>query len=238
MKQNITQYLMVVLLVVGAYMVGVYKTKSEYLEKGQLAQVAQVAGEQAGQPEQKTEVTEEEWNKLTGAGYSYVIGDESAPVTIVEFTDYQCPFCERYYTDTYGKLKADYIETGKVRYIARDLPLPFHPNAEPAAVAARCAEEQGKGVAMHDQLFEEQESWVDLSDATDKLVSLASAVGVNQAAFRACMEGGVAKAAVGSDTALAAQVGASGTPTFVINGKMLVGAQPYAAFQSVIDAEL
>ena len=82
------------------------------------------------------------------------LGDPEAPITLVEFTDYQCPFCRRFYTNTLSKIKAQYIDTGKVRLVLRDLPLAFHSKARPAAKATHCAGEQGKYWEMHDALFE------------------------------------------------------------------------------------
>jgi len=240
MKQNITQYLMIVALVVGAYMVGVYKTKVEYLEGGAPGQVAQVAGDQVdapAQPEQKTELSAEEWGSIQENGV-YVYGEDSAPVTIVEFTDYECPFCARYIEDAYSDIKTNYIDTGKVRYIVRDLPLPFHANAELAAASARCAVNDGKYEAMHDMLFAKQAVWAAETDATETFVTYATGMGMNANSFRTCLTSDDVVAAVKADSALAATVGASGTPTFFVNGTALVGAQPYAAFEAMIEAEL
>ena len=86
-------------------------------------------------------------------------GDEDAPVTIVEWSDFECPFCTRFYTETLGKLEEKYINTGKVKFVYRDFPLGFHANAQKAAEAAECAGEQGKYWEMHDKLFEKQAEW-------------------------------------------------------------------------------
>lgn len=237
MKQNLTQYVLIALLVVGAYLVGVYKTKVEFLENGAPAQVAQVAGEQAA-PEEKSELTSEEWDKALGEGYAYSFGDENAPVVLVEYTDYQCPFCQRYVNDTYGKIKENYVDTGKVRYVVRDLPLPFHANAEGAAVAARCAASQGRYLEMHDKLFATQSEWEELADATKTFVGYAGELGMNTQTFASCMEDESVVDAVQADADLASELGATGTPTFAINGQLLVGAQPYVSFESLIDSLL
>ncbi|MEF9475845.1 MAG: DsbA family protein, partial [Candidatus Mariimomonas ferrooxydans] len=84
------------------------------------------------------------------------MGDSDAPVTIIEFSDFQCPFCRRSYTDTLPQIKANYVDTGKVKLVYRDFPLSFHPAAQPAAEAFECAEEQGKEWELHDKLFDEQ----------------------------------------------------------------------------------
>src|SRR5277367_6195365 len=82
----------------------------------------------------------------------YSLGRDDAPVTVVEFADYQCPFCRKFHSETFAEIKKNYIDTGKVRYVSRDLPLDFHPNAAPAAQAARCAGEQHKFWEMHDAI--------------------------------------------------------------------------------------
>jgi protein-disulfide isomerase len=238
MKQNITQYLMIALLVVGAYMVGVYKTKVEYLENGAPGTVAQVAGEQAAVPEEKVELTEEEWKQATEGEFAYGYGDPEAPVTLVEYTDYQCPFCARFFEQTYEQLKTTYVDTGKVRYIMRDLPLPFHANAKDAAIAARCAGKQGKYLEMHDKLFGSQTDWSEVADAIEKFSAYAGELGMNTSQFSSCMTDQAVATQVDNDTNLASQLGATGTPTFIINGKLLVGAQPYTAFEAMIDGEL
>ncbi len=90
------------------------------------------------------------------------IGRDTAPVVIVEFSDFQCPFCERFFTQSFGKIKSDYIDTGKVQFVYRDFPLSFHPHAEKAAVAAECAFQQGKWEEFHNLLFQKQNDWVNL----------------------------------------------------------------------------
>ena len=162
-----------------------------------------------------------------------VMGDEDADVTIIEFSDYQCPFCEKFYSQTLPLLKKDYIDTGKVKLVYRDYPLPFHPFAEKAAEAANCAGEQGKYFAMHDKIFDNQASL-----SVDNLKLWAQQIGLDANKFNSCLDSGKMAAEVAKDLADANAAGASGTPTFFINGKRLVGAQPFAAFKTVIDEEL
>jgi protein-disulfide isomerase len=161
------------------------------------------------------------------------IGDADAPVTIVEFSDFECPFCGAFFSDTYAQLKKDYIDTGKVRLVFRDYPLSFHPMAKPAAVAASCANEQGKFWAYHDTIFQNQST---LSDANLKV--WAGQVGLDVAAFTACVGSGTREAEIDADIAAGTSFGVSGTPSFFINGKLVVGAQPFSAFKTAIDAEL
>jgi len=240
MKQNITQYLMIGLLVAGAYLVGVYKTEVEYLKNGAATgQVAEVAGEKVDvqQPKEKSELTEEEWQAVT-ANPAMVVGEEKAPVTIVEFTDFQCPFCDRYVTQAYQDIQENYVKTGKVRYMYQDLPLSFHQNAEAAAVAARCAGKDDKYLLMHDKLFSSQSVWGEMKDPTETYVTYAKEMGVSEAGFRACLSDAKVLQDVRDSAALAEKVGATGTPTFYINKTALIGALPFTAFEELIEAKL
>ncbi len=234
MKQSLTQYVMVIMLVVGAYLLGVYKTKTEFLEKAP-EQVAPSAQQVA--PEEKKTLSDDEWNKVL-VNPVYAKGSVDAKVTIVEFTDFQCPYCKRFVDETYNLIMKNYVESGKVRYLYRDLPLSFHRNAELAAIASRCSVVGGKFEAMHSALFTNQAAWSELADPTETFVGYASKVGLNQSSFRTCLTSAEVKTAVKADLALATSVGASGTPTFIINGQVLVGAQPYASFETLIESLL
>lgn len=165
-------------------------------------------------------------------------GATNAKVTIVEFSDFQCPFCERFYTDSYQQIKKDYLDTGKsVQFIFANFPLSFHPNAQPAANAAACAEEQGKFWDYHDKLFTNQTS---LGDASYK--QWAQDLGLNAAQFNTCYDTKKYDNTITAETRLGSQVGVSGTPTIYIVGpkgsQQIVGAQPYATFKAAIEAAL
>jgi protein-disulfide isomerase len=170
--------------------------------------------------------------KLNLEGFA-MLGSKEAPLTIVEFTDYQCPFCQRFHTTSFGDLKKNYIDTGKVRFYSRDLPLDFHPNAMRAAEAARCANEQGQFWKLRD-VMGANPSKLDL----DSLLADAADLKMDVNAFRACVESEKYKNAVQTDVMEAMKIGASGTPTFVIgrstpdgvDGELVVGAQPYPMF--------
>jgi protein-disulfide isomerase len=157
-------------------------------------------------------------------------GPADAPVTIVEFSDYQCPFCKR--SETYIK---EVLEKygDKVRLVYRDFPLGNHPNATDAARAARCAGEQGKYWDMHGEIFANQSK---LSRAD--LKALANKTGVNQPRFDACLDSAKYEADVKKDMLAGQDLGVDGTPTFFINGRRLVGAQPFEKFKEIIDQEL
>lgn len=158
-------------------------------------------------------------------------GPGKAPITIVEFADFECPFC----ATGQASLQAVKEKYGdKVRVIFRDYPLGFHPNAEPAAVAARCAGQQGHYWAMHDALFAlEARLPEDFARATAGQIK-----GMDMKVFEACLGDPAVLAKVQADAAFGAQVGVEGTPAFFINGIPLSGAQPPAAFFEIIDAEL
>ena len=230
-KNDLVNYLLVGLLVVGAYFLGSYKTKYELLKtngrgKGQ--------EEVQAQPEKKTELGEAEWKEILQNPVA-VKGSESAPVTIVEFTDYQCPFFDRYFQETYPSIMKEYVDKGKVRYVIRNLPLPFHQHAEEAAIAAYCAGQKGQYWEMHDKLFREQQAWEKANNAVELFAKYGDELGVD---IRDCQKDKQAKEVIGKDLELARKIGANGTPTFFINGKMLVGAQPYSTFKAMIEAAL
>jgi len=167
-----------------------------------------------------------------------VKGEKNAKVTMVEFSDYQCPFCKRYAEETMAQIEKEYIASGKVRYIVRDLPLEFHQFAQAAAEAAKCAGAQGKYFEYGDQLFANQDSWSKEADVSKTFSGYAATLGLNGAKFSQCLTNGEQKAAVEADAALAKKAGLGGTPSFVINAKILVGAQPFVQFKAAIDEAL
>lgn len=174
-----------------------------------------------------------------------VKGDANAKLTLVEFTDYQCPFCSRHYRDTMPQLIKDYVDTGKVKYVLREFPLEsIHPLAFKASEAALCAGDQGKYWEMHSRLFTNQNAL-----AAAQLPGHADAVGLDAGKFKSCLDSGKFAAKVRKDLGDAQKAGATGTPTFFLgrtdpNGKevksvrKMVGAQPYAAFKDAIDTLL
>src|SRR5258707_1058166 len=172
-----------------------------------------------------------------GTGW-YAMGREDAPVTMVEFTDYQCPFCRRFESDSFAQLKKDYIDTGKVRFVSRDLPLDFHPNAPAAAMAARCAGDQHRFWEMRDAMM--LDTATDLGP--DSILKYGQKTNLDMTAFRGCLSDKKYTSAIQKDTADAGTLGISGTPSFVIGktakdeiaGVRIVGAVPYTVFESTI----
>jgi protein-disulfide isomerase/ABC-type proline/glycine betaine transport system permease subunit len=178
-----------------------------------------------------------------------VIGDKNAPVTIVEFSDYECPFCKRHFTDTYPQIKKEYIDTGKVKLVFRDLPLSFHdPMATKEAMAADCVRDQGGDDAyfkMHDLMYTNTTSnGTGLTE--DQIYQYAGEAGANADEVKQCVESGKFKDEIAKDIADGAKVGATATPTFFIGktdgnkimGTPLIGAYPYQNFKDLIDKNL
>ncbi|MFH1770643.1 MAG: thioredoxin domain-containing protein [archaeon] len=162
-----------------------------------------------------------------------VKGDPNAPVTIVEWSDFECPFCARFYTETLGQIQTNYIDTGKVKLVYRDFPLSFHQNAQKAAEAAECAGEQGKYWDMHDKLFEDG-----VTGGVTAFKQYAADLGLNTANFNSCLDSGQMTSEVQQDMRDGSNAGIRGTPGFIINGQLVSGAQPYAAFEQAIEKAL
>lgn len=170
-----------------------------------------------------------------------VLGNPDAPVTIVEFSDFQCPYCRRFWQETVPQLKSEYLATGKAKFIYRDFPLSqIHPGAMPAAEGAECAGDQDRYWDMHDVVFAEQarqgQGTVEFGVADIK--KWAAEIGLNMPAFNECLDSGKYRQEVEKDYADGANAGVSGTPATFINGRLVTGAQPFAAFKQIIDEEL
>ena len=157
------------------------------------------------------------------------LGEEDAPVTIIEFSDLQCPFCKRFFDQTLSQLKTNYIDTGKVKFVYRDFPLDsIHPQARPAALAAECANEQDKFWEYHDLLFQKQDEWV--NTGTPLFKQYAKDLGLDSDQFDTCLDSRKYEDEVQKDLNDGSSAGVQGTPSFFINGVQLSGAQPYASF--------
>lgn len=161
------------------------------------------------------------------------IGSENAPVVIIEFSDYQCPFCQRFYKQTEKRLLEEY--RGKIKLVYRDFPLEqIHPLALNASVAANCAGEQGKYWELHDLLFENVQEW----SKTGNFTKYAMELGLDVDKFEACLSNKSMVDEVRKDLQDGLKAGVTGTPTFFINGIPVTGAQPYEVFKQIIDQEL
>jgi len=164
-----------------------------------------------------------------------VLGDENAPVTIIEFSDYQCPFCSRFWSQTLPLIKSEYIDTGKVKFVYRDFPLSsIHPMAQSAAEAAECV----RDAAGNDEAYFEYHDTVFANQQLLSIANLNSWAKEQGYDITECLSSGEFRSEVSKDTADAQAAGGRGTPYFVINGNPLSGAQPFSAFQQIIEAEL
>lgn len=198
-------------------------------------------GEEAGGDTQRqpasTPVSADSVTSRADAGR--IQGSPSAPVWIVEISDFQCPFCKTWHDEVYATLRREFIVPGTVRLAYINYPLPNHANALPAAEAAMCASAQNRFWEMHDGLFDAQGTWGPLPNAAVVFDSIARAKGVDVAAMRGCIESGAARALVLADAERAQESGVQGTPSFVIGGDvMLRGMQPIEAFRRAIGEKL
>ena len=167
-----------------------------------------------------------------GSGPS--LGSASAPITIIEFSDFQCSFCRKFWAETLPKLKEAYINTGKAQFSYRHFAI-LGKHSEQAALASECAAEQRKFWEYHDQLFKNQGG---LAFTESRLKQYARDIGLDVGVFGTCLETGKYRQKVERETEAAANLGGRGTPLFIVNQRPLVGAQPYSVFQKIIDEEL
>lgn len=178
-----------------------------------------------------------------------VLGDKNAPLTLIEFSDYECPFCKRSFDQVLPELKKNYIDTGKLKLVYRDFPLSFHANAHKEAEAAECARSQSDDATyfkFHDQIFTRTTS-NGYGLALSQLPIIAQSLGLNVSQFERCLDSGKFKGEVDKDTDDGSAAGVSGTPAWfigksskdgTIDGTLVVGAQPFSTFKIIIDEEV
>jgi protein-disulfide isomerase len=199
----------------------------------ELRQIRQLLEKQQAKPAPQAQEDAPTKAKITSLSGVSMLGSKNAPLTIVEFTDYQCPFCQQFHVTAFAQLKKAYIDTGKARFFSKDMPLDFHPNAMRAAMAARCAGEQGKFWELRDTMGANPNS-LDM----EHIVGFGADLKMDIRALRACIDGGKYKEPVQSDVLEAMKIGANGTPTFVVgksvgdgvDGELVVGAMPFQMF--------
>lgn len=152
-------------------------------------------------------------------GHLPTLGESNAKVVVVEFTDFQCPYCKSFLDNTFGKIKNDYVQTGKVRFAVRHFPLSGHTNAQKAGEAAECANEKGKFWDYHNTLFAKQSDWASKSqsDVVNAFADYANDMGMNREEFKICVESGKFASAVTSDLSYGQSQGVSATPEVFIN---------------------
>lgn len=164
-------------------------------------------------------------------------GVATAPVTVYEMSDFQCPYCRRFATETFPTIEKEYIATGKIQWIFINFPLTtLHPNAMAAAEFASCAATLGRFWPTHDMLYAKQEAWAPLKDAGQFFMAQAAALGLKREAMLSCLQSGSARKLVEADAAGAVRAGAGSTPTFYIEGGMMAGAQPITVFRPILDS--
>jgi len=177
-------------------------------------------------------------NEQVSADDDPYMGSSKAQLTLIEFSDFQCPFCKNFFNNTLPEIKRNYIDTGKIRLVYRDFPiLAIHKSAQKAAEASECAYEQGKFWEYHDTLFINQKVW-EIDNTTTELKNYASALNLDINKFNTCLDSGKYYSEVTNDIKDGTKAGVTGTPTFFINSIKIVGAQPYDTFKNIIEAEL
>ncbi len=174
------------------------------------------------------------------------IGDTNAPVQFYEFSDFQCPFCRRFYTESLSQLENEYVKTGKVLFVYKDFPLDqIHPGATPAAMGAECARDQNKWREIHNKIFDEQNKQgggtIDFS--VDDVKQWASEIGLDTTTFNQCLDSNKYLEEVQKDFQEGVNAGVGGTPTFFIGNSQkgftsIVGAQPYSVLKQAIEQQL
>lgn len=164
-------------------------------------------------------------------------GSPTAPIRVVEMSDFQCPWCRKFTLETSAALDSEYVRTGKVHWIFLNLPIPqLHPNAVAGAELAMCAAGRGKFWPMHDLLYRNQDTWAPLRDPEPYLLTLVDSLRIPRDSILPCLRAGEARALVERDANAAARVGATSTPSFLIEGALLTGAYPVEVFRHVIDS--
>jgi protein-disulfide isomerase len=166
-------------------------------------------------------------------------GVATAPVTVYEMSDFQCPYCRRFALETFPTLEREYIATGKVRWVFINFPLTsVHPNAVAAAEVALCASRQGAFWPVHDLLYRHQETWAPLKEPGPFLTTLADSAGISRKALLACLAAPGTQQEIRAEAEGAERAGASSTPSFYIEGGLMAGAHPAEVFRRVLDSVL
>jgi protein-disulfide isomerase len=175
--------------------------------------------------------------KITLKDDAPFLGNKDAKVVVVEYADYQCPFCEKWFKEVYPQLKSKYIDTGKIKFVFQDFAF-LGPDSTTAAEAAQCAKEQGKFWQYHDYLFSNQGPEHGGWAKAENQKNFAKAMGLNTSKFNSCLDTHKYAQEVQNQTAAGKSYGVTGTPTTFVNGKIFVGAQPFSTFEQAIEAEL
>ncbi len=165
------------------------------------------------------------------------LGDKNAKVTLIEFADFQCPYCERWFQQVESQIVQQYVQTGKLTFVYKHSAF-LGQESSWSAQAAECAADQGKFWEYHDELFKQQNGENQGAFTKDKLIGFAQTLELDMSTFTSCLNNDETLARVQADTQEGQQASVNGTPTFFINGQRIVGAQPYSTFQAAIDKAL
>ena len=220
-----------------------YVTQSEF--NGLLVQLQQQLGQQPQVPTGAAPPTPPQ-NIAVSLDDDPMLGDPNAPVTLIEFSDFQCPFCSKFHRETLPLIISQYVDTGKINFVYRDFPIDsIHPNARITHIASECADEQQNFWPYHDILFERQSEWnrLDSASAVNAVVEYASMLSLNIDEFSACLNSPEINREINADKSQGIEYGVSGTPAFFIgneqSGYMHVnGAKPFDAFAQIIEQKL
>lgn len=226
--------ILIVLLLVASFLLGALSTKlaANQNSTGNPKTSAQPNSPQTApnQPAPGAKVNVEK-------GHLPILGNKNAKVTIIEFADFQCPFCERFFKDAEPNIIKDYANTGKIKFAFRHYAF-LGQESTWAAEASECANEQSKFWEFHNYLYNHQGPENSGAFAKDKLIGFATSLGLNTDQFSSCLNSDKYAKQVADDLAAGQKAGVNGTPTTFLNGQPLVGAQPYSAFKTLIDQEL
>lgn len=223
--------LLMILLLLAAFFLGRLTAQVQYLQKGATTTTAAIA--QAG-----TTTTPAPGQKVNvDPGHLPLLGNKNAKVTVIEFADFQCPFCEQWLKNVEPSLIKDYVNTGKVKFAFRHYAF-LGQESTWAAEASECANEQGKFWDYHDYLYNNQGQENSGTFTKDKLIGFATTLGLNTDQFSSCLSSDKYAKNVSDDLSAGQKAGVSGTPSTFVDGQIIVGAQPYATLKQMIDAEL
>ncbi len=231
---------LVLILIIFAFFLGLLTNKVIYLEQQVKNTTVAAAGAGAQNP-QPAAPTPPAVVKNLSQGQLPILGNKDAKVTMIEFSDFQCPFCKAYFDNTAAQINDKYIKTGKVKFAYRYFPLTtIHPNAEKSAEAAACANDQGQFWAYHNLLFKNQDTWGPkaAADAANDFINYAGQLGLNTDQFQSCLSNGSDADKINSDVTDATVAQVDATPTFFINGVRVTGAVPFAQLQQTIEDQL
>lgn len=219
------------LLIIAAFFLGTFWTRIQFLEKQNT--IAPTPAPQAAQPNAPTP-----GKKVNvDTGHFPLLGNKDAKVTIIEFADFQCPFCERFYTATEQDLIKNYVDKGLAKFAFRNYAF-LGQESTWAAEAVECANEQGKFWDFHNYLYTHQGGENSGAFAKDKLEGFAKDLGLNTNQFNSCLDSDKYAKNVADDLAAGKAAGVNGTPGTFVNGQLIVGAQPFNNFKDIIDKEL